>query len=184
MDITYRIIKSRRKTVAIEVTREGVLVRAPYRMSNRAIQKFVDEHERWIKKHLDKLTDSVNGAAPAQILSPEEIDDLMNRARAYIPERVRYYAPLVGVTYGRVTIRRQRTRWGSCSAKGNLNFNCLLMLTPPEVLDSVVVHELCHRKEMNHSAAFYREVLAVFPEYKKWDKWLKDNGPRIMRSLP
>ena len=87
------------------------------------------------------------------------------------------------MTYGRITIRNQRTRWGSCSVKGNLNFNCLLMLTPPQVLDSVVVHELCHRKEMNHSPAFYEHVLRVFPEYRKWDKWLKENGAAIMARM-
>ena len=93
-----------------------------------------------------------------QPLSEEDMKALADKAVRIIPERVRYYAPLIGVTYGRITIRNQRTRWGSCSAKGNLNFNCLLMLAPPEVLDSVVVHELCHRKEMNHSKQFYEEV--------------------------
>lgn len=113
----------------------------------------------------------------------EEIRSLADQALKVIPERVRYYAPLIGVTYGRITIRNQRTKWGSCSAQGNLNFNCLLMLTPQEVLDSVVVHELCHRKEMNHSERFYAEVLRVFPDYKKWDKWLKDNGPVLMQRM-
>ena len=84
---------------------------------------------------------------------------LADQAVKTIPEKVRYYAPLVGVTYGRITIRNQRTRWGSCSSKGNLNFNCLLMLAPPEVLDSVVVHELCHRKEMNHSKMKWNQLM-------------------------
>ena len=101
----------------------------------------------------------------------------------YIPERVAYYAPIAGVSYGRITIRNQKSRWGSCSAKGNLNFNCLLMLTPPEVIDSVVVHELCHRKEMNHSRRFYDEVLRVYPDYHIWNKWLKENGAAIMRRM-
>ena len=89
----------------------------------------------------------------------------------------------MGVTYNRITIRHQKTRWGSCSSQGNLNFNCLLMLTPPEVIDSVVVHELCHRKEMNHSDRFYAEVLRVFPNYPKCRKWLKDNGSLLMMRL-
>ena len=113
----------------------------------------------------------------------EEIRELANRALQYIPERVRHYAPLVGVSYGRITIRNQRSRWGNCSAKGNLHFNCLLMLAPPEVIDSVIFHELCHRKEMNHSKAFYAEVLRVFPDYWKWDKWLKENGDKLMRRM-
>ena len=87
----------------------------------------------------------------------------------------------MGVSYGAVTIRSQKTKWGSCSAKGNLNFNCLLMLTPPEIIDSVVVHELCHRKEMNHSERFYRELFRVFPAYSECRNWLKENGGGIMR---
>ena len=80
-------------------------------------------------------------------------------------------------------IRRQRSRWGSCSSKGNLNFNCLLLLAPPEVFDSVVVHELCHRREMNHSERFYAEVLHVFPEYWQWNRWLKENGKLLMARM-
>ena len=116
-------------------------------------------------------------------LTNDEIRELADRALKYIPERVRLYAPKVGVTYGRITIRNQRSRWGSCSAKGNLNFNCLLMLMPEEVIDSVVVHELCHRKEMNHSQRFYAEVLKVFPNYRECEKWLKENGDGIMKRM-
>ena len=97
-----------------------------------------------------------------------------------IPERVRYFAPKVGVDYGMITIRNQKTRWGSCSARGNLNFNCLLMLAPSEVIDYVVVHELCHRKELNHSPRFWAEVARVLPDYKRQERWLKENGKRLM----
>ena len=102
---------------------------------------------------------------------------------AYIPDRVRHYSGLLGVQVRRITIRNQRTRWGSCSAQGNLNFNCLLMLTPPEVIDSVVVHELCHLIEMNHSERFYQEVLRVFPEYDRWHGWLKEHQTELMARL-
>ena len=90
----------------------------------------------------------------------------------------------MGVTYGRSTIRSQHTRWGSCSARGNLNFNCLLALTPPEVLDYVVVHELCHRKELNHSPAFWAEAERVLPDYKNRRNWLKENGTALIARLP
>ena len=100
-----------------------------------------------------------------------------------VPGRVAHFASLVGVNYGRITIRNQRTHWGSCSSKGNLNFNCLLMLAPAEVLDYVVVHELCHRKEMNHSARFWTEVEKVIPDYKVHEKWLKTEGSRLMRRM-
>ena len=110
----------------------------------------------------------------------DKIKALADQALEIIPTRVEYFAKIIGVTYGNITIRNQKTRWGSCSSKGNLNFNCLLMLAPPEVLDYVVVHELCHRKQMNHSKAFWSEVEKVFPDYKKSIKWLKEEGSQIM----
>ena len=116
-------------------------------------------------------------------LTEAEIDELKARAAEVIPARVSYYAQIVGVEYGRITIRCQKTRWGSCSSKGNLNFNCLLMLAPPEVLDSVVVHELCHLKEMNHSKAFYDEVLRAYPNYKQDHQWLKEHGSELMSRV-
>ena len=123
-------------------------------------------------------------ARRAQKLTGEELRALKEKAARVIPARVAFFAPQIGVSCGRVTIRAQRTRWGSCGRNGNLNFNCLLMLAPPEVLDSVVVHELCHRREMNHSARFYAEVLRVFPEYRKHRQWLKENGEALMARLP
>ena len=114
----------------------------------------------------------------------EEINDFAEKAMQIIPEKVKHYAALVGVDYGRITIRNQRTRWGSCSGKGNLNFNCLLVLFPDEMIDSVVVHELCHRKHMDHSKEFYAEVDRVFPEYRKCQKWLKENGGLYLRRMP
>ena len=106
---------------------------------------------------------------------------LADKAAAYLPERVKYYADIIGTDYGQITIRAQKTRWGSCSAKGNLNFNCLLMLTPPEVIDSVIVHELCHRLEMNHSKRFYAAVYKFYPDYDKCNAWLKSHGAELMR---
>ena len=90
---------------------------------------------------------------------------------------------MVGVTYGRITIRNQRSRWGSCSGKGNLNFNCLLMLTPSHVIDYVVVHELCHRLEMNHSPAFLAQVERVLPDYRKSREWLKEHEKELIGRL-
>lgn len=113
-------------------------------------------------------------------LTVTEIKELADKALKYIPERVAHFARIIGVDYGRITIRNQKTRWGSCSSKGNLNFNCLLMMTPPEVIDYVVVHELCHRKEMNHSKAFWNEVEKVMPDYKAYIKWLKEEGHFLM----
>ena len=157
-----------------------MIVRAPNRTSKRAADEFVRKHEAWIQKKKEQLALRKAEAEAAPRLSEEELGELAGQAAKVIPERVRYYAGLMGAQYGRITLRCQKTRWGSCSAKKNLNFNILLMLTPPEVLDSVVVHELCHLWEMNHSARFYERVHAFFPEYDRWNRWLKENGHTIL----
>ena len=177
---SYKLIRSRRKTLSLQLHPEGLIVRAPLRASEKQIHDFVEQHQQWIEKHQEKLEQQRQQASQLPAPTDEVLRELAERARRYIPERVQYYAPQVGVDYGRITIRSQKSKWGSCSSKGNLNFNCLLMLAPPEVIDSVVVHELCHRKEMNHSAAFYGHVLRVFPEYPKWNRWLKENGPSLI----
>lgn len=100
-------------------------------------------------------------------------------ARDIITQKTAYYAALMHVTYGRISIREQKTRWGSCSGKGNLNFNWRLILAPENVLNYVVVHELAHRKEMNHSPAFYAVVQSILPDYKTAKEWLRNNGQTL-----
>lgn len=182
----YELIRSRRKSISVEIDREGrIIVRAPLRLPKREIERFLMEKSEWIRTHRDKILErrEQQQANPIPALTDAQLRDLKKRASAVIPERVAYFAPMVGVSYGRITIRSQKTRWGSCSSKGNLNFNCLLLLTPPEVLDYVVVHELCHRKQMNHSPRFWAEVGRVLPDYRKSNKWLKENGSRLMLLL-
>ena len=180
-NIPYRVIRSSRRTISVQITLSGeVLVRCPRRMSNADIRRFVESKSGWIEKHLEKRT----AAARLPVFTDEQLQVLARQARQTIPERVAHFAPLVGVTYGRITIRNQRTRWGSCSAKGNLNFNCLLMKAPPEVLDYVVVHELCHRLEMNHSPRFWAQVERVLPDYKVSRKWLREHGNELMDLNP
>ncbi len=178
-----KIIRSNRKTLSLQVNSEGVIVRAPLTASDADINAFILNHKEWIDKNLEKLSCRQKELAALDPITLQDINELADKAMEVIPERVRYYAQKIGVTYGSITIRNQRTRWGSCTSNGNLNFNCLLMLAPPQVLDSVVVHELCHRKEMNHSDRFYAEVYRVYPEYDKWNKWLKENGPTLISRM-
>lgn len=178
------VIKSNRKTVAIQVNSDlTVTVRAPMGASPKEIERILQEKKSWIQKSMHKLQEkkALYEAEDAEPLSYAEIQALAKKALEYIPGRVAYFSKQVGVNYGRITIRNQKTRWGSCSNAGNLNFNCLLMLTPPEVIDYVVVHELCHRKEMNHSKAFWNEVAKILPDYKKHVQWLKKEGTQIIR---
>ena len=176
--LTYQLIRSERKTVSLQITQEGELVvRAPKRMAKAEIDRFVESKRGWIEKHAQNREQDVPKMTEA------EFDTLVRHALEVIPEVVARFAPVVGVTYGRITIRNQRTRWGSCSAQGNLNFNCLLMRAPDDVLE-YVVHELCHRKEMNHGPKFWAEVERVFPNYRESRKWLSMNGSALIRSLP
>ena len=179
----YTLIRSRRRSLGIEIRDGELLVRAPMRASVREIEAFLLLKRDWILSHLSRAEQEQRAAETAGILTEEERKNLIREAKMRIPERVAYYADLAGVTYGRISIRCQKARWGSCSSKGNLNFNCLLMLTPPEVIDSVVVHELCHRKEMNHSRRFYEEVLRLYPDYRKWNAWLRKNGGVILKRV-
>lgn len=184
--IPIQVIRSKRKTTSLEISRNAeVLVRTSDKTSYAAIQKFVNQKQSWIMKHLHAMQDRLEQEAqlpPEKTFPVEKLAELKMQAKTEIPKRAAFYASQIGVTYGRITIRNQKTRWGSCSSKGNLNFNCLLMLAPPEVLDYVVVHELCHLKEMNHSTRFWKEVEKILPDYKVQKKWLKEHGGELIIS--
>ena len=177
------VIRSRRKTLCVEIREGRAVVRAPLRVPEAEIRRFLESKRSWIEKHLEKSRAREEKAKNIPPLTEAELRSLAAEAKALIPDRTAYFARRIGVTFGRITVRCQRTRWGSCSSRGNLNFNCLLMLCPRDVLDSVIVHELCHLKHMNHSAAFYDEVLRVLPDYRERDRWLKENGPALLARL-
>lgn len=178
------MIRSNRKTMAIQVNADlTVTLRAPMHVSKGEIRRVLQEKEEWIRRAVERLRErkALYEAEEPGVLSDEELRELRVKALKYLPARAACFAEKMGVDYGRITIRSQKTRWGSCSSKGNLNFNCLLMLAPPDVIDYVVVHELCHRKQMNHSRAFWDEVAGVLPDYKRQVQWLREEGGKIMR---
>ncbi len=181
--IQYTLIRSARSTIWLEIRDGKLIVRAPRNVPLAEVEAVIRKKENWIRKHLEKSREELEAVRNIRPLTTEELRELGRRAVEYLPGRVKYYAEKIGVSPRKITIRNQRTRWGSCSAKGNLNFNCLLMLTPPEVIDSIVVHELCHMKQMNHSDAFYREVLRVYPEYYRWHGWLKEHQAELLARL-
>ena len=182
-NLELKIIYSLRKTIALELKQGSLTIRAPRGMPRKEINAFLEAKRSWIEKHLAKMQKHQESLPQMETFPMEELQQLSKKALTIIPPKVQQYATIVGVDYGRITIRTQRTRWGSCSFKGNLNFNCLLLLFPEEVIDYVVVHELCHRKHMNHSPAFYAEVERVFPDYRRCNKWLKANGAEYMARL-
>lgn len=102
-----------------------------------------------------------------------------HQAKVYIAARSAELAAVMGLEFQKITIKGQRTRWGSCSSQGNLNFNWRLMMAPPAAIDYVIIHELCHLVELNHSKRFWALVEAQCPAYKFWIQWFKDNQPLL-----
>ncbi|MCQ2242327.1 SprT family zinc-dependent metalloprotease [Treponema sp.] len=177
MDIDYVIKKSDRRSISVTVGSDGkLLIKAPLGVSVQEVESFLYEKKSWIINRIQKTQKQNELARQMGPLSQEDIVQIKKKARQIIPQRVEHYSRLAGIDYNRIFIRLQKSRWGSCSADGNLNFNCLLVLMPLEILDSVVVHELCHRHHMDHSKAFYAEVYKLFPDYRRCDRWLKENG--------
>ncbi len=167
----YEIVRSRRRTVALEVTREGrVLVRAPLRMPQGEIERFVASHAAWLEKAQAKVAARQAARPP---LTEQETAALRQRAKELLPDRVAHYAAIMGVTPTSVKITSARTRFGSCSGKNGICFSLYLMQYPEAAIDYVVVHELAHIRRHDHSPAFYAEVAKVLPDYKERMKLLK-----------
>ncbi len=185
LSISVEVIYSSRRTMGLEVTADGrVKARVPNRTADAVVEKFVKERAGWIaEKYLLQKARQEKQKLARGTKDYEQNPALEARyrelARAVIGQRVSYFAAKMGVTYGRISIRDQKTRWGSCSGRGNLNFNWKLVLMPPEVLDYVVVHELAHRKQMNHSPLFWAEVGRVLPDYESRRRWLKEHGKEV-----
>ena len=171
---TYELIRAKRRSMSLKVDLDGTItVRAPYRTPVQTADWFVEGHRDWIEV---RLRAGARIMAERPSYTDRERAEGRKQAAEVIKARCRYYAPVMGVSYGTVTIREQKTRWGSCSMKVNLNFNWKLVLMPERVMDYVVIHELAHRKEMNHSARFYAVVAQQMPDYKVWQSWLKEHG--------
>ena len=173
-----------------------MIVRAPKKCPIQEIQEFVASRELWAKRHLAKMEEKNAWRrelmGEIKPLTESELADLTEAAKKDFPERIKKWTFVVfekdltklSKLNGKVTIRHQKTRWGSCSSKGTLNFNALLMLAPEDVRDYVVVHELCHLLHMDHSSAFWAEVQRAMPHYKKPYNWLKQNEVALMARLP
>ena len=168
----YKLIRSNRKTLGIQVKDGEVIVRAPMLLSKNRIEAFIALKSNWINNALKRDTLKKS----AEKFSENDIKLFKEKAKAILPQKADFFARLMGVSFGKITVRKQKTRWGSCSSKGNLNFNCMLMCLPEELIDYVVVHELAHLKQMNHSALFWAEVGAILPNYKSLRKALKEKS--------
>ena len=161
----YEIVFSSRKTTVININPDGsVIVRAPIGESKSKIDRFVRENEEKIERAKEKFSPK-SGLYKAA--SPEEEKILRKKAREYLPRRVAHFAPVIGVSPGRISITGARRSFGSCSGKNNISFSFYLMRFPEEAIDYVVVHELCHILHHNHSREFYKEIEKILPDYEQ-----------------
>lgn len=220
--LTYKIIRSRRKTVAIIVSARGeVTVRAPLRASRAAIEAFVNDKQGWIHDRLVEVSKR-QSQSPAHRFAAGEVFPFQGRfyplelveserpaleltggafrlakawhkqagktfanwyraqARILVQARVEYFARVNGFNYKMLRISSARTRWGSCSSRGTLSFSWRVAALPPEVLDYVVVHELCHLRQPNHSPAFWTEVERVQHDFRQQRKALAGWGQHTL----
>lgn len=165
----YRVIRSRRRTMTIEITRDAqVIVRVPFLATNGQIRRFVADHTAWIERGLARRLEN-----PPISLTDEQIADLKRQAKAYIPARVAHYSAQMGLVPSGITINAAKTRFGSCGTTNRLNFSCRLMLYPKEAIDYVVVHELAHLRHRNHKREFYALIERYLPDYREREKLLK-----------
>ena len=175
-----QIIPSNRRSISIQITPERkIVVRVPKWISAYQLDALLSEKKDWILKHYQSIPEPKE----LSIREQNQLAALEKRyrkaAKEYIPGRVAHFHQFTGGVYDKVVIRDQKTRWGSCSSNGTLSFNYRLMLAPPQILDYVVVHELCHLKHMNHSPEFWAAVEKVLPDYKERRKWLKEHGNEL-----
>lgn len=171
MTMDYTLIRSRRRTLAIEVTRDGrVLVRAPLHTPQKTIDAFLVRRADWVRAALQRQRARSEAYPP---LSPAETEALRQKAKKILPQKVAHWAKIMGVVPTDIKITAAQKRFGSCSGKNSLCFSLYLMRYPDSAIDAVVVHELAHIRHKNHSSAFYAEVERYLPDYRQRAQLLK-----------
>lgn len=166
----YRVVYSARKTISISVNGTDVIVKAPFGTDDETVKKVIAKYSGWIEKALNyqkKKQELTQG------LTPEDIKRLKKDAKKYLTEKTEYFANIMGLKYSRITITAAQKRFGSCSSKGNISYSYRLMLYPEAAREYVVVHELAHLIQMNHSKEFYAIIERILPDYKRRRRMLK-----------
>lgn len=179
-----KTVYSNRRTLSLEIQDDGsLIIRAPRFISQKRIKEFIVKKHDWIIKTANKVNARTQIAKSLPPLTQEEKSRLKKEAAEYFAPKIEHYAKISGIKYGKISYRFQKTRWGSCNRKGDISLNCLLMLAPKRVRQSVAVHELCHVKHFNHSSEFYKEITKLMPDYKEVNGWLKQNGKNLLARI-
>lgn len=166
----YEIIYSKRKTVSLKVTENGLVVHSPRGVGRDKLDEFVKKHEAWAEKRLGEIK---REEAFFSAMTKKEIDSLRTLARETLTRKTEYYSNLMGLSYGKITVTSAKRRFGSCSSRGDISYSYRLMTYPDRAVDYVVVHELCHLVHMNHSRDFYALLAKILPDYKERRALLK-----------
>jgi predicted metal-dependent hydrolase len=180
MIMRYKVVKSARRTVSLEVAAGKVTVRAPYSMRRKDIKAYVNENEDWIRQKRKEYPRRLKGRR----LTADDLEMLTVRAHGIFTQLVRECSAQLGVKYNHIHIHHKKNKWGHCSAHRTLNFNCLLLMMPREVLHSVVWQVLCRLKYRCNKRKFKKELYRVCPNYDIYAEWLKKNKKDYTRRLP
>ena len=181
MNIQYTLIRTNRKSIGIRISDTGeVIVRAPRRTPVQEIEAVLVKHTEWIEKNKRRTEDR---QAQLDRLDQEQTEQLRQLAKVYLTKKTEYFAALMGLTYNKITITSAKKRLGSCSTGGSICYSLYLLLYPDAAVDYVVVHELCHLKQMNHSKKFWKEVERYMPDYQNYKKWLNENGGALIERM-
>lgn len=171
MTYNYTIIRSDRRTLALEISDEALLViRAPHRCPTTYIESFVEKHTDWIDSHIEKQRLCIEARLR---LTKEDVAVLIYRAKSEIPPLVNHYGEIMGLHPTEISITKAQKRFGSCNVQNKLRFSYRLILYPQEAIEYVVVHELSHIVHKNHGKEFYALIKSVLPDYKKREALLK-----------
>lgn len=168
----FKLIRTDRKSISLEISPElEVIVRAPLRMKKKDIDAFVISHSDWIEKHIELRSQRLANRPPEP--DESEIADLKRRAKEVLPRKVAYFSALMGVEAKSVKITSAKKRLGSCSSENGICFSYRVMMYPEDIIDYVVIHELAHIKEHNHSKKFYDIVKRYCPDYEDRERRIK-----------
>lgn len=178
--VFYELKRSRRKTLSLEISSDGLLtVRAPFFVSKKRIDAFVTEKEAWIEKKREELAKRT----PLRIVTVSEREALRKTAKRVLPPRVAFWSERTGLSYNGVTVTSAEKRFGSCNGKNHICLSLFLAEYPEELVDYVILHELCHTVEHNHSASFYALLKQHLPDWREREKKLKALPlPRLEKS--
>jgi predicted metal-dependent hydrolase len=174
------IVYSKRRSIVLQVKNGEVFLKAPLRTPIKFLNDLITKKTQWIKEKIELSQKIYANKEIKKSISKETSELYKKEFGSYLIEKVNHYANQIGVTFNKITIRKTVSRWGSCSSSGNLSFSIFLWDTPNHVIDYVIIHELCHRRYMNHSEDFWQLVSRNCPEYKLAEKWLKLNGNKVM----